>query len=85
MGYFLGWGRVQNCFWVYSYRLINFVSEFCSISALPCSFEFLWVVVVVPSDYFVSTQLPPLWLFCCWVVEVEEKEVEDKEEETKKM
>ena len=42
------------------------------------------VVVVVPSDYFVSTQLP-LSLFCCWVVEVEEKEVEDKEEETKKM
>ena len=65
VGYFLGWGRVQNCFWVYSYRLITFVSEFCSISALPCSFEFLWVVVVVPSDYFVSTQLH-LWLFCCW-------------------
>ena len=43
-------------------------SEFCSISALSCSFEF--VVVgggwwVVPSDYFVSTQLK-LWLFCCW-------------------
>ena len=31
------------------------------------------------------TALLPLWLFCCWVVEVEEKEVEDKEEETKKM
>merc|ERR1712189_161823 len=44
-------------------------SEFCSISALSFSFEFLvvggWWVVVVPSDYFVSTQLQ-LWLFCCW-------------------
>ena len=44
-------------------------SEFCSISALSCSFEFVvggWVVVVgVPSDYLVSTQLQ-FWLFCCW-------------------
>ena len=42
-------------------------SEFCSISALSCSFEFLWWWVGggVPSDYFVSTQLQ-LWLFCCW-------------------
>merc|ERR1712189_75966 len=44
-------------------------SEYCSISALSYSFEFLvvggWFVVVVPSDYFVSTQLQ-LWLFCCW-------------------
>ena len=44
-------------------------SEFCSISALSCSFEFVvggWVVVVgVPSDYLVSTQLQ-LWLFCRW-------------------
>ena len=41
-------------------------SEFCSISALSCSFKFLVVVVVmVPSDYPISTQLQ-LWLFCCW-------------------
>ena len=38
-------------------------SEFCSISALSCSFEFVWVVVV-PSDYFVSSKLQ-LLLFCC--------------------
>ena len=44
-------------------------SEFCSISALSCSFEFVWWVWVggwvggIPSDYLVSTQLQ-LWLFC---------------------
>ena len=42
-------------------------SEFCSISALSCSFEFVWWVGGgwFPSDYLVSTQLQ-LWLFCCW-------------------
>ena len=42
--------------------------EYCSISDLSCSFEFVWVVGGsggVPSDYFVSTQLQ-LLLFCCW-------------------
>ena len=32
MGYFLGWGRVQNCF------------GDSSFSALSCSFEFVWLV-----------------------------------------
>ena len=42
-------------------------SEYCSISALSYSFEFVVVVVMsgIPSDYLVSTQLQ-LWLFCCW-------------------
>ena len=44
-------------------------SEFCSISALSCSFEFVWWWWVggggIPSDYLASTQLQ-LWLFCCW-------------------
>ena len=45
-------------------------SEFCSISALSCSFEFVWWVGGgwwwwFPSDYLVSTQ-PQLWLFFCW-------------------
>ena len=38
-------------------------SDYCSISALSCSLEFVgwWF----PSDYLVSTQLQ-FWLFCCW-------------------
>ena len=42
-------------------------SEYSSISALSCSFEFVWVVVVggIPRNYLVSTQLQ-FGLFCCW-------------------
>ena len=62
-GLYWGLGRVQKLFWGLLISTNNF-SEFCSISALSCSFEFLVVVVVVggvPSNYFVSTQLQ-LWL-----------------------
>ena len=40
-------------------------SEYCSISTLTCSFEFVWVMGGIPSSYLVSTQLQ-FWLFCCW-------------------
>ena len=50
------WVGCKNCFVV--------SSQFCSIFALSCRFEFLWWVGV-PSDYFVSTQLQ-LSQFCCW-------------------
>ena len=46
-------------------------SDYCSISALSCSFEFcgggcgVGVDGGIPSDYFDSTQLQ-LWLFFCW-------------------
>ena len=35
----------KSCFGVSLYRLITFFSEFCFISALSCSFEFVVVVV----------------------------------------
>ena len=79
MGYFWGWGRFQKLFlglFISTKEFLYF--EFCSISALSCSFELLcWVGGGggVPSDYFVSTQLQ-LWLFyccccgCCWAVTI---------------
>ena len=47
-----------NCFGVSSNRLMTFVCEFCSTSALSCIFEFVVVGVGgISNDYFVSTQL----------------------------
>ena len=40
-GYFWGWGKGSKTV-LGSPRLITFVSEFCSISALSCSLEFVW-------------------------------------------
>ena len=49
---------------------MTFVFEFCSTSALSCSFEFIVVVVGgIPNDYFVSTKLQ-LWLHVGVVIDV---------------
>ena len=79
MKYFWGWGRVQKLFWGLLIWTNNFSSEFCSISALSCSFEFQWGVAVVvggggsqrllslnPTTVLVVLLLG-LWCGCCVV------------------
>ena len=41
----------KNCFGISSYRLMTLFSEFCSISALLCSFEFVVVDGVCGGGY----------------------------------
>ena len=38
MGYFWRWGRIKKKIWGLLYKLIILFSEYCSISALLCSF-----------------------------------------------
>ena len=71
-GYFLVRVGLTNYFVVSSYRIITFFSKFCFISALSCSFEFVWVwdyahliihklmLYVNPSRYFWRKSLQKL-------------------------